>query len=49
VLRGNRKGRGRFLEVKANGEMSVKDEGHGHHVTGRGCGRIAVNILKDMG
>jgi hypothetical protein len=48
-MRGNREGRGRFFEVKANGEMSVKNEGHGHHVAGRGCRRIAVDALKNMG
>ncbi len=48
VMRGNRKGWGRFLEVKTNVEVGVKNEGHGHRITGRGCRRVAVNVLKNM-
>ncbi len=29
--------------------MSVKKEGHGHHVTRRGYRGIAVNVLKNVG
>ncbi len=48
VMRGNRIGWWRFLEVKTNGELGVKNEGHGHRVTGRGCKRVAMNAFKDM-
>jgi hypothetical protein len=48
VMRRDRRGWRRFLEVETNGEMGVKNEDHGHRVTGKGCKRVAMNVFKNM-
>ncbi len=48
VMRRDRKGWRRFLEVETNEERGVKNEGHGHRMTGRGCHCIAMNVFKNM-
>jgi hypothetical protein len=48
-MRRNRSRRERFFQVKANGEVGVKDEGHGYQVAGGSIRCTSVNTLKNAG
>jgi hypothetical protein len=48
VMRKDRRGWRRFLEKESNEERGVKDEGHGHGVTGGSCLDVAMNIFKNI-